>query len=123
MFRFFRLLLTRHADVVFENLVLRQQLNVYLRKHPKPKLADRDRMVLMILTKLWSGWRASAALVLVRPETLLHWHRAGFRRYWTRRSRRHRAGRPGLPAEPRKLVRQMATETPVGERPASTANY
>ena len=51
---FFGLLLTRQADLVFENLVLRQQLNVYARKQPQPKVADRDRMLLMILTKLWS---------------------------------------------------------------------
>src|SRR3974390_568094 len=62
------------------------------------------------LSRLWDGW--SRSLAVVQPETVLRWHRAGFRVYWTWRSRhRGRGGRPALPREVRALIERMADET------------
>ena len=60
-----------------EILALRQQLGVLKRKHPRPRLRIQDRMFWILLRRLWSGW--GDVLVIVKPETVVAWHRAGFR--------------------------------------------
>ncbi len=68
------------------NLVLRQQLAVLKHRHPQPRLTDADRFFWALLSKIWSDWRAS--LLIVQPETVVRWHRQGFRYYWRWKSRR-----------------------------------
>ena len=74
-------------DLLLENLALRQQLCALARRRPQPRFSNFDRLLWVMLRRLWSGWRK--ALVLVQPETVVHWHRAGFKLYWkwTSRSR------------------------------------
>jgi hypothetical protein len=60
-----------------ENLALRQQLSVLKRWHPRPKLMPADRLFWLLARRRWSGWKG--ALTLVSPETMVRWHRAGFR--------------------------------------------
>ena len=101
-----------------ENAALRHQLVVLRRKlKGHARLTSNDRWFFVQLYR----WFPSIlpALVIVQPETLLRWHRAGFRCYWRWRSRR-RGGRPPIEAELRALIRQMSTENQV--RHASTAN-
>ena len=75
--------LRSRRDLALENLVLRQQLAVLSRKR-KPRLSNADRLFWLALRRYWKDWRNH--LVLVKPETVVRWHRAGFKRYWTRKS-------------------------------------
>ena len=98
-----------------ENTALRQQLIVLRRKVPgRVKLSNGDRVFFVWLHRLFPSVRP--ALVLVQPETLVRWHRAGFRRYWRWRSRR-RLGRPPVGSELRDLIRQMSRENPLWGAP------
>ena len=91
-----------------EILALRQQVAVLKRKRPRPSLRKADRVFWVILSCLWPGWRH--ALVIVRPETVIGWHRKGFRLFWTWKSRRGKPGRPPVSREIRYLVRRMSRE-------------
>lgn len=75
-------------DLLLENLALRQQLAVLRKKHPRVRFSDSDRLFWTAMLRLWSKWKR--ALVLVQPETVVRWHRAGFKLYWKWMSR-HRA--------------------------------
>ncbi|MGO9323287.1 MAG: hypothetical protein ACLP07_01895, partial [Terracidiphilus sp.] len=71
---------------------MRQQLAVLKQKHPQPRFAAPDRLFWMVLRRLWSGWKQ--ALLIVQPETVVRWHRAGFKLYWQWLSRKRiRPGR------------------------------
>ena len=91
-----------------EILALRQQVGVLKRKRPRPLLRKADRVFWVIRSCLWPGWRH--ALVIVRPETVIGWHRKGFRLFWTWKSRRGKPGRPPVSREIRYLVRRMSRE-------------
>ena len=93
-------------DLVLENAALRHQLGVALRTKPRPRLHRRDRVFWVWLRRLWpSGWRRH--LAIVQPETVVRWHRSGWRLYWTWRSRA-RLGRPRLTQEVRELIAEMS---------------
>jgi hypothetical protein len=79
--------------MVLENLALRQQLASLVAKKRKPCITGFDRWFWVMLRRFWSRW--TEALIIVKPEAVVSWHRAGFRRYWTWLSRR-RSGRPGV---------------------------
>src|SRR5436190_18870713 len=83
-----------HRELALENLALRQQLAVWKARQPRPRLTGMDRIFWVVLSRLWKGWRNS--LQVVRPETVVGWHRRGFRRYWAWKSRRRRAVGPQL---------------------------
>ncbi len=97
----------RHALLV-EHAALRHQLAVALRSGGRPMLGAADRAFWVLLRRFWSGWRD--ALVIVRPETVVRWHRRGFRLYWRWKSRPRGPGRPRVAAELRERGRRMATE-------------
>jgi transposase InsO family protein len=97
---------SRHALLV-ENLLLRQQLAVALRARPRPRLRRRDRVVWVAAHRLCADWRRH--LVLVQPETVIRWHRQGWRLYWWWRSGRP-TGRPRVPPEVRALIRRLSEE-------------
>ena len=96
--------------LILENLALRQQLAVYKRVQKRPRLRSTDRAFWVWLSKLWDGWRTS--LILVRPETVIRWHRQGFRLYWRRKSRTREIGRPTIPREHIDFIRRMSAENP-----------
>ena len=91
-----------------ENLFLRKQLALYQERKTKPHRADDSTRWLMSFLSQWFDWRN--ALVVVKPETLIRWHRKGFRLFWRWKSRP--VGRPRLPKDIQALIRQMATENP-----------
>ena len=94
-----------------ENLALRQQLSVFKRRHPRPKLTAADRLFWLLARRLWSSWKE--ALILVNPETVVQWHRAGFRWYWSMLSRvRKTPGRKKISKEIRELIFKMVAENP-----------
>src|SRR5205807_5095598 len=95
------------AALEAEIVVLRHQLNVLRRKSPKRvALSSIDRLLLVSLYRMAPG--VLDALKIIRPETLLRWHRAGFRAFWRWKSRGRRAGRPQVLAEVRRLIREMS---------------
>ncbi len=103
-----------------ENSALRHQLIVLRRKvHGRVRLTNNDRWFFIQLYR----WFPSIlqVLTIVRPETLVQWHRAGFRCYWRWRSR-PRGGRPRIEADLRVLIRRMSMRTRFGVHHASTAN-
>jgi transposase InsO family protein len=108
-----RLLLQSRAALAAEKLALRQQLAVLQRSMERPRLHRRDRIFWIWLSRLWRGWRSS--LLVVQPETVLRWHREGFRLYWRWKSR-GRCGRPQLDAEIRILIRRMSRDNPTWGR-------
>jgi transposase InsO family protein len=98
-----------------EILTLRHQLNVLQRKAPKrPVFSNFDRLVFASLYRLAPG--ILNALVIVRPETVIGWHRAGFRLFWRWKSR-SRGGRPKLPRDIRKLILEMSLANPLWGAP------
>ena len=91
-----------------ENLVLRRQLALFKERGVKPRRVDAaTRLSLAWLTKL-CDWRS--CVMVIRPETILRWHRAGWQLFWRYKSR---PGRPPIPLELRQLIRRMATENPL----------
>src|SRR6202049_467077 len=91
-----------------ENLVLRRQLALFKERGVKPRRIDAaTRLSLAWLSRL-CDWRS--CVIVVRPKTIVRWHRAGWRLFWRDRSR---PGRPTIPLELRQLIRRMATENPL----------
>ena len=97
-------------DIALENLALRQQLAVFKRKCPRPRLRGTDRFFWVWLSRSWKDWHR--VLIIVRPETVVAWHRKGFRLFWSWISRR-KSGRPEASPEVRALILKMAAANPV----------
>jgi len=79
---------------VIVELALRQQLATYTQKGRKPQIAPADRGFWVFLSQVWSGWKET--LVIVQPDTVVRWHRKGFRLYWRSISKRGPTRRPCL---------------------------
>jgi hypothetical protein len=93
-----------------EVLALRHQLQVLQRNRPQwVRLAKTDRWFWVVLARLWTGWRS--AIMIVKPEIVVAWHRRGFRLWWACKSRR-RLGRPTVPGDVRTLIRSMSQANP-----------
>ncbi len=93
-----------------ENLFLRHQLSIALRRAPpRLRLRGSDRALLVWMTRLWPSLLGAAQVV--QPETILRWHRAGFKALWRWKSR-NRAGRPKIDRGLRDLIRRMSRENP-----------
>ena len=103
--------LKSRRDLAMENLALRQQLAVLKRERRRPRLTDRDRRFWVWLSKLWTDW--AEALLIVKPETLIRWHRKGFKRYWTQKSKRRGPGRPKIDQLPLIVEGHLADRTVV----------
>src|SRR5437867_6936244 len=98
--------LRTRRDLVVENLLLRHQLAVLTRPtRRRPRPARRDKLLWVLARRLVPGWRRH--LVLVTPETVVRWHRLGWRLFWRWRSRSG-GGRPRLGVETRELIRSMS---------------
>src|SRR5215469_1250565 len=98
-----------------ENLALRHQLGVLRRSVKRPKLITADRLLWAWLSQVWVVWRSS--LLILKPETVIGWHRKGFRVFWTWKVRRGQAGRPSVPKDVRKLIRKLSRDNPLGGAP------
>jgi putative transposase len=101
--------LRSRRHLVLENLALRQQLAILKRRHPRPQLDWFDKLFWIIAHRFWPIWKE--ALIVVTPETVVRWHRAGFRFYWRWISRVQKpAGRRRVSKEVRDLILQMIAE-------------
>src|SRR3989475_226591 len=114
LLRTFRSAVRTRRELALENLALRQQLAVWKARQPRPRLTEMDRIFWIGLARLWKNWRSS--LQVVRPETVVRWHRRGFRLYWAWKSRR-RWGRPAIGRDLRDLIRQMSRANPLWGAP------
>src|SRR5574341_390431 len=104
------------AALEVEILALRHQLAVLQQAAPKrPCLTRLDRLLWVWLSRTWRDWRV--ALAIVKPETVIAWHRKGFRLFWTWQIRRGRVGRPAVSRDVRALIRQMCRENPLWGAP------
>ena len=111
-----RSFLRSRVDFQLENLALRHQIGVLQRSLKKrPKLTSMDRLLWASLSRIWRDWRS--ALVIVKPETVVDWHRMGFRLFWTWKVRRGQPGRPAIARETRDLIRRMSRENPTWGAP------
>jgi len=102
-------------SLALENLALRQQLAVLQRSAKRPRISNVDRGFWVLLRRIWPDW--NSVLLIVKPETVIRWHRASFRRYWTWKSRRRRPGRPSVAPEVRDLIRNMSRSNPLWGAP------
>ena len=112
---FLRLFRSRRR-LLLENLVLRQHLATLKRRHRRARLDLVDKLFWVAVRRFWSGWKQ--ALIIVTPETVVRWHRAGFRLYWRLISRVRKAtGRRPTPEEVRELIFRMVAENPTWGAP------
>ena len=114
IFWIFRLTLANRNKLLLENLALRQQLVVQQRSITRIKLRNQDRFFWSLLSQLWTDWKFN--LFIVKPETVVKWHRQGFKLYWRWKSR-SKPGRPKVSKEIRDLIKQMSLENPTWGAP------
>jgi transposase len=102
-------------DLVLENLALRQQVAAMKWSIKRPRLRSRDRLFWIMLCRFWSNWQEP--LIVVKPETVIRWHRKGFKLFWKFKSRRKSPGRPPISPEIRDLILKMAYANPLWGAP------
>ena len=105
--RFLRSLTSPRAVLAAENLFLRKQLAFYQEHQIRPRRLTAAARFSLLVWSRFCDWRS--ALVIVKPETLIGWHRKGFKLFWKRNSR---PGRPCIPVELRQLIAEMVRENP-----------
>jgi hypothetical protein len=98
------------ADLIAENALLRQQLLVLKRQVKKPKFRLIDRLFLVFFASLVNSWRQ--VLLIVKPATLLKWHRAGFKLFWKFKSKPN-TRKPKISQDTIDLIRKMTSENPL----------
>ena len=101
VFWIFRLIFKDRNNLILENLALRQQLAVQERNINRPRLRNQDRVFWSLLSQIWTDWKS--ALLIVKPETVVKWHRKGFKLFWRWKSR-SKPGRPKVSKEIRDLI-------------------
>src|SRR5947208_8489972 len=111
----FRVYFRTRSDNQLEILALRHQIVVLQRKTPKPKLKPTDRRLWVWLSQCWPRWRS--ALLIVKPTTVVDWHRRGFRWYWTWKVRHGHVGRPSVAKETRELIRTLSRNNSIWGAP------
>ena len=111
----------QRLELALENLALRQQLALFNRNQKRLQLRRTDRLFWAWISRIWERWRES--LIVVKPNTVVRWHRKDFALYWTWLSKRNRIGRPGTSREIRELIRKMAEANPLGGAHGYTGNF
>ena len=101
-------LLADRSRLALENVALRQQLAVLRRSVKRAKIEDSDRIFWILVRRLLDTWRDT--LMIVEPETVIAWHRKGWRYYWDRKSKQGKLGRPKIYSEIIELIRRMSRE-------------
>jgi putative transposase len=115
LFGFFETIRKDRRDLALENLALRHQLTVLKRSQKRPTIGKKDRIFWVWLSRIWMRWRES--LMIVKPQTVVGWHRQGFRLFWTRLSRRDNGGRPSVDPKVKALIKRMAKANPLWGAP------
>jgi putative transposase len=107
--------LRSRRELVLENLALRHQLEVLQRTARRPRLKPADRALWALLSRFLGQWRH--CLTVVQPDTVIRWHRLGWRLFWRHKSRARRRGRPLVDPEMRGLIRRLSVENPLWGAP------
>jgi hypothetical protein len=107
-----------HTQLQLEIVFLRKQLDILARTSAKPRLGPSDRFFFSILSGIFNSWKGS--LLILKPETVIRWHKEGFRLHWKWKSR-SALGRPRIPQDQIDLIKQMAADNPLWGAPAFTA--
>jgi putative transposase len=108
--------ISSRRGLLLENLALRQQLAVMKMRRPRPRFKIPDRIFWVLMSRLWPGWEHP--LILLQPETVVRWHRAGFKLYWKWISRHRVAvGRKCVSGKLRELIFRMVAENPTWGAP------
>jgi transposase InsO family protein len=105
----------KDSDLALENLALRQQLAIWKRHKKRPQIRTKDRLFWIMLCRFWSNWQEP--LIVVKPETVIRWHRKGFKLFWRFKSRQKGSGRPPVSPEIRDLILKMAAANPLWGAP------
>jgi putative transposase len=109
-------ILRSRLDLHLEILALRHQIGVLERSvHKRPRLTSTDRLLWVSLSRFWCHWRST--LLIVKPETVVAWHRKGFRLFWSWKVGHGQQGRPAIPRQTRDLIRRMCQENPTWGAP------
>lgn len=107
--------LRSHRALALESLALRHQLEVLKRNTKRPHIKNRDRLLWILFARFFKNWRNQ--LLFVQPETVIRWHKKGFRLYWRWKSRPRWPGRRRVPKEVRDLIRTMSRDNPLWGAP------
>jgi hypothetical protein len=110
LFLFFRKSIINKTQLILENIFLRKQLEIYQRSNPKVKIKKTDRLFFSLIKESLFNWRKR--LFVVKPETVIKWHRTAFRIHWKLKSKL-KEGRPKINWEVINLIKQMAKENPL----------
>lgn len=102
-----QLLFKSRAAVQLENLLLRKQIEILMRRQKRPRVTNRDRFWLVMLSRLYDHWQE--AFLIFSPETLIRWHKQGFKLYWRWKSGKS-PGRPPIDKELQDLISEMVRE-------------
>jgi putative transposase len=102
-------------DLALENLALRQQLAIWKRHMKRPQIRTKDRLFWIMLCRFWRNWQEP--LIVVKPETVIRWHRKGFKLFWKFKSQGNGLGRPPISPEIRDLILKMAKANPLWGAP------
>ena len=105
----------KEFDLVLENLALRQQLAIWKSQKKRPQIRTKDRLFWIMLCHFWKNWQQP--LIVVNPETVIRWHRKGFKLFWKFKSRHKRPGRSPISPEIRDLILKMANANPLWGAP------
>jgi hypothetical protein len=105
----------KNSDLALENLAFRQQLAILKRPKKRPQIRTKDRLFWIILSRFWNNWRE--ALVIVKPDTVVRWHKKSFKIFWKLKSRQKGSGRPPISPETRDLILKMAAANPLWGAP------
>ena len=123
---FLRSFLKSRHQLVLENLALRQQVTMLRQSVKRPRATVADKLFWILFSRHVDGWRK--VLHGLHPDTIVRWHRQGFRFYWRWKSRGPKPGRPAIDGGLRKLIREMQATNmgwgaPATARPESMVNY
>src|SRR5215475_1460225 len=115
LFYFFKASLSSQCNLALENLAIRQQLAILKRTQKRLTISTKDRLFWVWLSRIWSEWRVP--LLIVKPDTVIGWHRKGFRLFWTKLSRRKIGGSPSANSQIRAMIKQMTQANPLWGAP------
>ena len=96
-------------------LLCSQPLAILKQKKKRPKIRLRDRIFWVVLSRFWKDWKS--VLIVVKPETVINWHRKGFKLFWAYKSRKNGVGRPSLDSKTRARIKKMAKANPLWGAP------
>ena len=114
LLRFLLLLFKSKESIQLENILLRKQIEILRRAGKRPTVTNRDRAVFVYLSKLYPRWRES--FLIFKPDTLIRWHKKGFKLYWWYKSK-NKGGRPHVDIELINLIKKMSKENPLWGAP------